>query len=292
MGKCTINSREAQEERAKIKTLNHQMEKTAVEGTGLSPWEAKVLVDCIEDIYFSEQNIKSLKAGQMRYSCVQNSEGAGKPIKDCKMVTLTLTIFADDDNDELDWKGKNASIMQRQRRVMRFCDEAFEQGGLLSQEDLCKLLMCDVRTIRRDIKALKGLGIIVPTRGTIKDIGPGVTHREVAINAWLEGKEPSEVCNQIKHSLKAVENYIEKFKRVAYLCQKKFNNFEISRTVGISVGAAKTFVEIYENSKNKSFFKNRMDEINIVGSQYYNAQDEKKDSRRSKPYMNERLARS
>jgi len=58
MGQCTINSREAQEERAKIKTLNHQMEKTAVEGTGLSPWEAKVLVDCIEDIYFSEQNIR------------------------------------------------------------------------------------------------------------------------------------------------------------------------------------------------------------------------------------------
>jgi hypothetical protein len=292
MGQCTIKSREAQEERAKIKTLNHQMEKTAVEGTGMSSWEAKVLVGCIEDIYFSEQNIKCLKAGQMRYSCVLDSEPPGKPIKDCRMVTITLTVFADDDNDELDWTAKNACIMQRQRRIQRFCDEAVDQGGLLSQEDLCKVLMCDVRTIRRDIKTLKGLGIIVPTRGTIKDIGPGVTHREVAIKAWLEGKEPSEVCHQIKHSLKAVENYLEKFKRVAYLRQKKFNDFEISRTVGMSVGAVRTFVEIYENSKNKSFFKNRMDEINIIGSQYYNAQDEKKDFRRSKTYTTERLVRS
>jgi len=37
--------------------------------------------------------------------------------------------------------------------------------------------MCDSRTIRRDVKNLKEKGIIVPTRGTEKDIGPGVTHR-------------------------------------------------------------------------------------------------------------------
>jgi len=73
-------------------------------------WEIKPL--SIENP--EEPNIKSLKAGQMRYSCVQNSEGAGKPIKDCRMVTITLTIFKDDDNDELDWTAKNARIMQRQ----------------------------------------------------------------------------------------------------------------------------------------------------------------------------------
>lgn len=288
MGKCNIKSREAQGKRSEIKTLNQQMKKTAIEGTGISPWEAEVLVNYIDELYFTDNNIDHLKTGQMKYSCVDINEPPGKPINDCKMVTVCLTLFSEDDDKQLDWSCKNASIIQRQRRMMRVCTEAMDQGGVLSQEDLCKILMCDVRTIRRNVSILKELGIIVPTRGTVKDIGPGVTHREIAIRLWLEGKEPSEICNQINHSLKAVENYIEKFKRVSYLRQKHFDDFEISRTVGISVNAAKTFAEIYEQSKHKSFFQYRMDEINIVGSQYYNAQDEKKDFQRSRTSMNSR----
>jgi len=42
------------------------------------------------------------------------------------------------------------------------------------------------------------------------------------------------------------------------------------------------------NLERASFFKYGMDEINIADSQYYNAQDEKKDFQRSKTYMNER----
>ena len=74
-------SRECQEERLEIKTLSQQMQNIAVHGTGLSPWEAAVLVETIEQVYFAEQ--------------------------------------------------------------------AREQGGLLSQEDLAEILMCDVRTILR-----------------------------------------------------------------------------------------------------------------------------------------------
>ena len=65
---------------------------------------------------------------------------------------------------------------------MRISAEAREQGGLLTQEDLAKILMCDVRTIRRDIADLRKTDIVVPTRGTIKDIGPGVSHRALLEN--------------------------------------------------------------------------------------------------------------
>ena len=95
---------------------------------------------------------------------------------------------------------------------MRIASEAKDQGGLLSQEDLSVLLICDVRTIRRDIQALKAKGIVIPSRGTIKDIGPGVTHREIAVRLWLEDKEPVEIKNHINHHIKSVESYLEKFK--------------------------------------------------------------------------------
>ncbi|MCK4982788.1 MAG: DUF1670 domain-containing protein [Victivallaceae bacterium] len=282
MGQNTIKCREAQEQRLKIKTISQQMKNLAVSGTGISPWEAQVLIDTIEEVYFNDPELRQSRHGQLKYSCVSAAEPPGKPIADCQMLCVVLTVFDEEDEQELSWREKDASIEKRWRRLLRISAEAREQGGLLTQEDLAKILMCDVRTIRRDIADLRKTDIVVPTRGTIKDIGPGVSHRALAIRLWLEGKEPSEVASRIKHSLKATENYLEKFKRVVYLKRKSFTEFEISRTIGISVSATKTFLEIYTEFKNKAFFKSRMNEIEIVGALHYQAQDEKKEFPTSK----------
>lgn len=283
MGNNTLSNGEMQAQRLKIKQLDQQMQNAAVKGAGLSPWEAVELVRMIEEIYFRDPDLKQIQAGQMKYSCVAASEPPGKPIKECQMVTVTLSLLLNEDTEELPFKAKDASIETRRRRLLRICDEAREQGGLLSQEDLAKLLMSDVRTIRRDIAELKRQGIIVPTRGTVKDIGPGVTHKEIAIRLWLEGQEPTEVARRIHHSIKATENYLEKFKRVAYLRREKgFSEFEISRTVGISTAATKTFLSIYDEFRGKALFDMRMEEINLVGKAYNLAEDEKKESAMSK----------
>lgn len=194
----------------------------------------------------------------------------------------------EEDEQELSWREKDDSIEKRWRRLLRISAEAREQDGLLTQEDLAKILMCDVRTIRRDIVDQRKADIVVPTRGTIKDIGTGVSHRALAIRLWLEGKEPSEVVSRIKHSLKVTENYLEKFRRVAYLKCKGFSKFEIIRTIGISVSATKTFLEIYIEFKSKAFFKSRMNEIELVGALHYQAQDEKKEFPTSKISTSER----
>jgi biotin operon repressor len=209
------NSRECQEHRLRIKTLNQRMQNVAVQGTGLSPWEAQVLVEAIEQVYFTDPALRQAAEGQLKYSCVALSEPPGKKIEDCQMVTVWLTLFDPTDQGELAYEGKPASIALRQRRLTRITDQACEQGGLLSQEDLAEILMCDVRTIRRDMESLRQRGMIVATRGQVRDIGPGVTHRGIAIRLWLEGKEPVEIARHINHSIAAVENYIEKFKRVA-----------------------------------------------------------------------------
>ena len=284
MKNITTNSYKDQQRRLNVKSINQQMQNLAVEGAGLSPWEAQVLVNMIEEVYFSQLNQKELKPGVVRYQCVSDEEGPGKPLKKCKMISVYLTLH--DENDHGDFStsnNKDRSIELRQRCLVRIAEEAKEQGGFLTQEDLARLLWCDVRTVRRDIKDLKERRIILPTRGQQKDIGPGVTHRAIAIRHWLEGKEPVEVAKQIKHSIKAVENYLQKFKRVAFLRRKEFNDFEIALTVGISVSASKTFSLLYEEYKGKAFFEQRVQEIELVGGQYWQAQDEKKSSLLSKP---------
>ena len=278
MIKLAQNSRESQQTRLKIKTLSRQMQTIAVHGTGLNPWEAKVLVDTIEQVYFADPHLRQAAEAQLKYSCVSATEPPGKPIQECAMVTVLLTLFDPQDQGELAYDGKQASVVLRQRRLTRITEEAREQGGLLIQEDLAQILMCDVRTIRRDIESLRQRDIMVPTRGQVRDIGPGVTHRGIAVRLWLEGKEPVEVARQINHSIAAVENYLEKFKRVAYLRTKGFDDYQSALTIGISVAAVKTFVELYKQYHNKSFFKQRIDEIELIGSQHYVSEDEKKDS--------------
>jgi len=272
------NSRECQEHRLKIKTLNQQMQKVAVHGTGLSPWEAKVLVEAIEQVYFADPALREASEGQLKYSCVAMSEPPGKKIEDCQMVTVWLTLFDPQDQGQLVYNGKQASISLRQRRLTRITDQARQQGGLLSQEDLAEILMCDVRTIRRDIESLRQREIVVATRGQVRDIGPGVTHRGISVRLWLEGKEPVEIARHINHSIAAVENYLEKFKRVAYLRRRGFDDYQSALTIGISVAAVKTFVELYQQYRHQPFFKQRISEIELVGSQHLVAQDEKKDS--------------
>lgn len=277
MKNITINSKEDQERRLQIKNINQQMKSLAVQGTGISPWEAEVLVDLIEEVYFSKLNQNNLQPGQIKYYCIAAEEGPGKALKDCKMIAVVLTLF--DCRDKGDFSAENnkdRSVELRRRRLVRISEEAKEQGGFLTQEDLSELLMCDIRTIRRDVQKLKAIGIILPTRGQQKDIGPGITHRSIAIRLWLEGKEPVAIAQHIKHSIEAVENYLQKFKRVAFLRGKYFNDFEIALTIGISVYAAKTFSGIYEEYKDKAFFSQRLEEINIIGAQHFQAEDEKK----------------
>jgi DNA-binding CsgD family transcriptional regulator len=278
------SSPECQELRLKIKTLGQQMKRIAVEGTGLSPWEAEVLIESIDEVYFSDPELKGLNAGQLKYSCVSADEGAGKPLSACRMTTVMLTLIDAEDRHELPPSGKLASVHRRQRKIMRLTDEAREQGGLLTQEDLAAILDTDVRTVRRDIRDLDQAGVTVATRGQQKDIGPGVSHRGAAIRLWLEGKEPVEIARQIKHSIKAVENYLEKFKRVAYLRRRNFDDYQIALTVGMSVSAVKTYVQIYTDSASRTFLKSRMEEMELVGQQNYFAQDEKKDSTLSKSF--------
>jgi hypothetical protein len=277
MIKSNTSNYENQDRRLLMKNIGSKMKNLAVHGTGISPWEADILIDTIEEVYFSNPGLREISEGQIKYNCISSHEGPGKELKDCQLTTVILTLL--ESNDSLDLSSQSdsgRSAEMRCRRIMRISVEAKDQKGLLTQEDLSRLLMCDVRTIRRDIQVLKDKGIVVPTRGTVRDIGPGITHREIAVRLWIEGSEPVAIKTRINHHIKSVENYLEKFKRVVYLRRKGFNELEIALCVGISVSAVNTYNNMYSKYKNNALFKNRLEEIELVGSQYYNAQDEKK----------------
>jgi DNA-binding CsgD family transcriptional regulator len=264
-----------------MKRQSARMLTEAMVGAGLSKWEAEALVSSVEEVYFSDPELAPVRDGQMRYSCVRGDEGPGKPLSECRKVSVTITLLHAEDKQGLtgfgDKGGMSAEV--RQRRIVRIVEEAREQGGLLTQEDVSEILMCDPRTIRRDIKMLKERGFVLPTRGQQQDIGPGVSHRALAVGKWLEGKEPVEIARLIRHSVASVESYLEKFKRVAWLSgEKGFNAFEIALTVGMSVVSVHTYLDLCAEYRDSAQLAQRMRDIKAVGQAFYCAQDEKKHS--------------
>jgi DNA-binding CsgD family transcriptional regulator len=236
----------------------------------MSPWEAQVVVDVIREVYFATPGGAPLRHGQMLYTCVKVEAGAGVALKDCPMQSVTLSLLGEGDDQV------HGAEMLRRHRIGRLCEEARDQGGLLTQEDLAQILSCDTRTVRRDIKALKELGIHIPTRGQQKDIGPTLTHKGVAIRHWLEGKEPQEVARAINHSLRAVERYLNHFARVIYCIRHGFSVLQSAFALGISNASVQGYLDIYAEFKSKEGFKLRVAELEAIGAAHHESGDAKK----------------
>jgi DNA-binding CsgD family transcriptional regulator len=245
-----------------------------VHGAGVSPWVADTLVEKVHEVYFDDPTDTPIRSGQMRYECVAASEGAGKPLEEAKLQAVVLTLIGKGDVELRDAKGARA---WRQHRIVRLAEEACGQDGLLSQEDIAMLLSCDVRTIRRDVRELREEhGVLVPTRGQCKDMGPGVTHREEAIRLWLHGLEPLDVAKRLSHSLAAIERYTQCFSRVVFLLWKKMTTLEIALALGISTRRVQSYIDLYHKYHRNPQCRRRLHEIEIIAGPYYEAEDEKK----------------
>ncbi len=245
--------------RLTLKTQDQALIRQAMEGAGLTRWEAQVLPRVVDDIYFQGGTNRPWKDGQIRYQCVDITAGAGRKLSECPLVPTALSVIdVDKDREVLREQG---AVALRRSKLMRVAEEAREQGGVLTQEDLGVLLACDERTIRRDIKALRLLGIHVPTRGYVKDIGPTLSHKGLAIRHWLQGKEPVAITRAINHSLTAVERYLEDFKRVSFLIMKGMDEIAIARAANMSPALVKTYQGMYREAKETKAYAYRFQEL-------------------------------
>lgn len=274
MSICTETPTEAQDRRLRLKHQGQLLHRTLVDGTNLSDWEARVLIPVVEEIYFQSAEDRPLRDGEMRFTCASANAPAGKELKDCPMKAVVLPLHQRDEDRDVYRKEGPAAL--RWVRIMRLTESAREQGGYLTQEDLCELLCCDVRTVRRDIRDLRKTGIIVATRGQQKDIGPGVTHRGVAIRQWLEGRTPVEVARHIKHSQKAVDRYLQTFARCVYCQRKGFTRLEVALTVGISAAAAHTYLDLYDQLRDQPGTAHRWEELDLIGKSHWEVSDGKR----------------
>ncbi len=112
----------------------------------------------------------------------------------------TIYVTLDDERDDLSILHQYGRTYLRQVTIQRITEEAIEQDGLLTQEDLSRLLRCSKRTIRRDIRAIQDRGVHVVTRGVFHNVGRCQTHKSQIIRLYLEGFTYSEIHRKCYHT--------------------------------------------------------------------------------------------
>ena len=176
---------------------------------------AEAIVKLVKDAYFPLGDKDQMRPGKVSVSAVLADEPAGKPIKECQLRNVIVTLHEAEDDE---YRRRHGITGLRRRQVVRMAEEAFEQGALLTLEDLAyRLLTCGMRTLNRDLKALREQDTAVPLRGAQKDIGRSITHRKQIIESYLRGRTYTEIAHHWRHSEQAIRSYITTFARVGLL---------------------------------------------------------------------------
>ena len=223
----------------------------------LSPKLSSSIMMTAKECLLQEYN---LREGQIEVTVIGIEERSGKVIEKMEKKKVRLTI--DNGIEDIEILKAYGRIILRQIKIERITDEAIEQGGVLSQEDLSKYLNCTVRTIQRDIKAIKKKGIEVVTRGYLHNIGRGQTHKVKIIGMYLDGKTYSEIKLTARHSSGAIKRYLESFTKVL-MAQSKgiYERKEISAVTGISEGLVKQYLDLIRESKKDKTRKENLKDL-------------------------------
>lgn len=230
-------------------------------GAKCAPFVSAAILQTLKEVYPVEEEdlAAQVELGRVRMLVVSAAEPSGKKLVECQKVSVLLTLDRPDDDEVRVHQGVTGL---RRARLLRMTVEAFEQGGLLTHEDLAfRLLNCGLRTIVRDVEQLRGQGLAVPTRGQQQDIGPGQTHRVQAVRLFLKGLEPREIAKRLYHSLSAIENYVMTFARVTLLASRGHVEDEIAFVLKRSTTLVRAYRELHSQHANDPACQTRLREL-------------------------------
>lgn len=240
------------------KNLDNQFIQQIISGCNCSSFEAKAILETTYEVYAPFfNNASSLRPGQIQLPIISVHAPPSQSLESATMITVTITLF--DEPVDLEIRQKKGVVGLRQHRIQRVCIEAFQQGGILTVEDLAhRLFNCGQRTICRDLKFFKDNHIHIPLRSTIKDMGRTLSHRKLIVQKWLLGEEYHAIAKKTFHSVPSVYNYVNKFKRVISLTEQNYDTPTISFLVKIS----STLVNQYQNLfKTLDIIEHRREEL-------------------------------
>lgn len=196
--------------------------------------------------YFAEYGQVPSQPGELCYLAVASDEPPGKALRACRKVAVRLELATPEDREML---GRSGLQAMRRGRLARLCRQAHVQGGLLTVEDLAYLTCSSPATVKRDLAALRAEGQAVPTRGQVRDIGRGISHKAKVVELYLWGYQFTEIESRTGHSEAAISRYLADFRQVAALYARGAPVPEIRAATGRSARLISEYVGIYERAR-------------------------------------------
>jgi hypothetical protein len=174
--------------------------------------------------------------------------GRRKGISVTDLVPVQLKMYTDSEvvllTDPALRKKRQARRAFNRARFARWCFEAYEQGGVLTQLDLSLLSGLSEHYVSKVLREYEErTGEIVPTRGTVHDLGPSVTHKGEVVRRWLRHQSPVQIARETRHSQASVDRYIADYQRVRLLAQK-IPIDELPTLTGLSAGVVQQYAEL------------------------------------------------
>ena len=198
------------------------------------------------DAFYPETN--HLRQGQITWTTVDKDEtGAyGKRMNQTRLTNVTLDLVRTQDVTERA-EGKKLRDIKQQASV-RLCQQAYDQGGCMTNAEVAILLKISPNTVSKYIREWEEINDqVVPRRGSIHDMGPTLTHKRMIIRRlYLEGKSVEQTSKETYHSPEAIHRYIKTFKQVLLCRKKQFSEEETRFAVHISKRLYKQYIELID----------------------------------------------
>ena len=207
---------QATADRLHVKHPENSLHRKLRDEVGLCPAQA----DKALEIFLEHARInydESRPPGQILRTVVSATEQAGKPIKHCQTLEVRLTV---DHRLDAEIQRRHGTVALRRAKVLRLCWEAYEQGGLLSYEDLAAILGLDQSTIKRLVAALRPDVGLVPTRGAMHDMGRAPSHKEPIGRLLCRGYSYTEITAMTGHAEGSIDRYALDLGRVIALAEQ------------------------------------------------------------------------
>jgi DNA-binding Lrp family transcriptional regulator len=219
---------------------------------------SRELLNAAQEMLIGSVPSQKIRPGQVRLVVARLNAPFGPPLAETDKVEVTLTVDAGAEDESI--KKQEGIERLRQGRILRLSEEALEQGGVLTQEDLARVLGVSRRTVARAVKALKGEGHLVQTRGAIKGVGRCQSHKVWIIELWLDREGYDKIARWVHHSPQSIKRYVSTFLRVVVLHGKETAVSEIAFLTRSSERLVGEYLAVYEAALSTPHRRDKLEE--------------------------------
>lgn len=196
----------------------------------------------------------SLRSGQMPLVSMHVKAGRRLelPTRLQPLAPVVVTLIT---SEEFEMLGNKSTFQYEElmgvhaRRMARVLVEAYQQDGLISYSELQWCFLMSSNTIGRILGWYQRKhNVILPSPGTVLDMGRMLTHKDIIVRLHLEGLTVLEISRQTYHAPRSVDAYLKVFDSVLILHLYGLPKALMARVLTRGVSLIEEYLELIKDN--------------------------------------------